>query len=211
MVCSSSRRASCRQRRCRAILAARGSEPRTVERRAEARIECPRDRVRIDGAVSFSVCSASTVDTATQSPSEYADAIISNPPAWHVVILDKYVMDRAEGDLLRIHGTGENRTGIRRYDVYTTQLERVRYRSRPFDTCGIAIAPRSLPTASARGTDHSRRLSPKPHPERPPKPAEGFNSWFRARARKDGKRPFWHVNLQRSGGVLTVACATIAR
>ena len=70
----------------------------------------------------------------------YAETVQSTLSSWIVVLLDKYTRDRVEGKLVRLEKTGEKTSqGILRYDVHTTQLKRVPYKSESLTRTGIAV------------------------------------------------------------------------
>jgi hypothetical protein len=103
-------------------------------------LNAPRDKVRTEGKHSFEQSFQDRVGHGYAIPLKYAESIQSNPSRWTVVLLDKYTGDRVEGKLIKLEETGEKTSqGILRYDVYTTQLKRVAYKSESLTRTGIAI------------------------------------------------------------------------
>jgi hypothetical protein len=60
-------------------------------------------------------------------------------PGLNVVLLDKDTRRRAEGELVKLEPNGWTRSGIQRYDVYTSNLKVVPYRPERLNRRGIAI------------------------------------------------------------------------
>jgi hypothetical protein len=103
-------------------------------------LNAPRDKVRTEGKHSFEQSLQDRVGHGYAIPLKYAETIQSTLSSWIVVLLDKYTRDRVEGKLVRLEKTGEKTSqGILRYDVHTTQLKRVPYKSESLTRTGIAV------------------------------------------------------------------------